>query len=150
MKCSITCPAVASACAVTIGPICPREVAVEVLGQENPTGIKSDFLRRMQNHLDSARSTINRFDVPHIEIDYSDFASKPQDTAELLGNHFGIDLIPEDLGYQKRYNNSTVRGHVAYFVEKVAAALPVSLRQILKNATPNFVMRALFPSKIRR
>jgi hypothetical protein len=105
------------------------------------------LLRIVQCHIDAARSCIKRFDIPHIEIDYSDYANKPEEVAERISNFFEIELSPHELGYRNKYNHSSVRGYLESCVEKIAAAVPESPRRLVKNITPKFLKRILFPSR---
>ncbi len=111
---------------------------------------KSSYIRRIEDHIEFARKTIKRFDIPHIEIDYSDYARRPRETAEKLGKYFGIDLAPEDLGYKSKYNTSALRGYIGYLAEKTAVIFPEPIRKFLKRATPGFIMSVFFRDKPKR
>ena len=115
-----------------------------------PSGDKTAYLKRIEDHIDFARRTIRDLDIPHIEIDYGDYSSKRQDTAEKLGQYFGFDLSPDDLGYKTEYNTSAPRGYVAFMVERIVKTLPAGMRRSLKNALPATVIRTLIPNQKKR
>jgi hypothetical protein len=102
---------------------------------------KAAFVRRVEDHIEFARATIRRFDIPHIEVDYGDYAVEPKATAEKIGSFFGIDLEPGDLGYESKYNSSAPRGYIGYVSERVGRMLPSGVRRSLKNALPKFLHR---------
>ena len=111
---------------------------------------KRQFIRRIEDHIAFARKTIERFDIPHIEIDYRDYARRPKEMAHEIGRYFGIELAPEDLGYQSKYNTSALRGYLGYMAERIAGSLPAPVRRFLKRATPGFVITSIFPNKSKR
>jgi hypothetical protein len=112
-----------------------------------PSGDKTAYLKRIEDHIDFVRRTIKVLDIPHVEIDYGDYSDKSQETAEKLGRFFGIELSPDDLGYESKYNTSAPRGYVAFMVERIARILPPGLRRFLKKALPASVIRALIPNR---
>lgn len=114
------------------------------------SGEKSEFICKIEDHIGFARKTINRFDIPHMEIDYSDYARQPKIAAERLSRYFGCELTAKDLGYQSKYNSSALRGYVGYLAERIAAVLPAPVRRMLKRAMPDFIMRIVFPTKSTR
>jgi len=108
---------------------------------------KDEFVRRINGHIDAARACIKRLDIPHIEIDYSDYSSRPTETAEKIGQFFSINLTANDLGYNEKYNHSGSSGYLEYYAEKMVSTIPESLRRFLKKITPDFLIRALLPSR---
>ena len=107
---------------------------------------KSSFIRRIEDHIAFARQTIRRLDIPCLEIDYGDYANKPEELAAEISDVFGLDLSPDDLGYKKQLNNATTRGIITSAIEKLAALLPKPARKLLKKAIPDFIARKLFPT----
>lgn len=112
--------------------------------------VKDDFIQRVNEHIDAARTCIKRLDIPHIEIDYSEYSSRPAETARMIGEYFGIKLTARDLGYNEKYNHSSSSGYLEFYAEKLVSAVPESVRSRLKKITPGFLIRALLPSRPER
>jgi hypothetical protein len=110
---------------------------------------KADFIRRIEDHIQFARETIRRLDIPHLEVDYSDYAAKPAEIARKLSACFDLELTPEDIGYESKYNHSGFRGNISYLSGRFAELLPAPARRLIKAATPDFLMRAIFPAKFK-
>lgn len=108
---------------------------------------KSEFIRRIKNHIAFARETIKRLDIPHVEIDYSDYARDPDEVARKLSATFDLELSREDLGYESKYNHSGVRGSISYWAERLSDFLPAKVRRTIKTMMPGFLWRAVFPAK---
>jgi len=115
-----------------------------------PSADKAAYLKRIEDHIEFVRHTIRDLDIPHIEIDYGDYSSKGQDTADKLGQYFGLDLSLDDLGYKSEYNTSAPRGYVAFMVERIAKIVPPGMRRFLKKTLPASVVRALMPKQKKR
>jgi len=108
---------------------------------------KDDFIRLVNNHIDAARTCVKRLEISHIEVDYSDYANRPAETADAIGKFFGINLTANDLGYNEKYNHSSSSGYLEFYAEKAVSAIPESLRRFLKKIAPGFLIRGLFPSR---
>ena len=61
-----------------------------------------------------------------------------------------IELTPDDLGYESKYNHSTLRGYISYLGERAAEFLPGSARRLIKATIPKPVMRSIFPHRSNR
>jgi len=111
---------------------------------------KDEFIRRINDHIDAARACIKRMNIPHIEIDYSSYSSRPAETAEAIGDFFDLRLTADDLGYNEKYNHSSLSGYLEFYAEKMVSAVPKSLRRFLGKITPGFLIRILLPSRTER
>jgi len=111
---------------------------------------KQDFIRRIEDHLAFARRTINRLDIPYMELDYGEYSSNPKDVAKKLGSYFGFELTEADLGYQNKYNSSSFPGYLRFLIERLVAMLPASVRRLLNRAVPDSIIRILFPTRAGR
>lgn len=131
----------------------PKEILRSLLRAgwgDAPSGDKSDYIKRINDHIDFARRTIKEFDIPHLEIDYGDFAAKPRETAEKIGRFFDLELTADDLGYKSKFNTSAPRGYVAFMLERIARMLPSGFRRFLKKLLPEFVLQALIPNRVKK
>lgn len=111
---------------------------------------KQDVYKRINEHLSFARATIEKFNIPHIVIDYSDYAKTPEKTAERMSAFFGLSISPGDLGYSDRLNNSGLRGRLSNRVDKLADRVPDKLRKFIKRLIPASLLRLLFPGRYKR
>lgn len=108
---------------------------------------RSSFLQCVDQHIVSARRCLKRLDIPHIEIDYADYAEKPNATAAQISGFFDLSLTATDLGYNRKLNHSSSHGSVEFWAEKLIASLPLSARRFLKRITPRFLQRLFAPSR---
>lgn len=116
--------------------------------REGASDSKQQFIERIENHLKSARRIIGHFEIPYLEIDYSDYAKDAATTAKRLGDCFGLRLRADELGYQSKFNTSSYRGKASYSIERVVSMIPQSLRSRLKKVVPKFVRTALLPARV--
>ena len=84
-------------------------------------------------HVEAARGTIRRLDIPHVEVDYSEFAKDPEGLARRLGRAFDLDLRGEDLGYVPIRNSSSLSGRFRMALEWVWGRLPAFVRRAVKT-----------------
>jgi len=108
---------------------------------------KKDIFRRIHNHFDTAKRTIERQRIPHIEIGYEEYAKAPRQTAERIGDFFGVMLSEADLNIRSELNHSSLRGRIASHISKVANHLSIDSRRRIKAIIPKRIVDALFPEK---
>jgi len=112
-------------------------------GQEG----RDDVMQRINHHISNAADSIARFKIPHIEVSYSDFAEQPEDTSKKIGEFFDIDLNVDALGFDKKLNTSGLRGAIMKIAMKTGGLLPDSLKMMIKNMLPKFLLKAIFPHR---
>lgn len=83
-------------------------------------------------HLRSARGTIERLEIPYVEVDYSEFAKDPEGVARRLSRSFDLELGKEDLGYVPIRNSSSLSGRFRMVLEWVWVRLPLPVRRAVK------------------
>lgn len=83
-------------------------------------------------HLRSARRTIERLDIPYVEVDYSEFADDPDGLARRLSTSFDLELGTEDLGYVPIRNSSSLAGRFRMALEWIWGRLPLPVRKTVK------------------
>lgn len=62
---------------------------------------KSTIYRRIDEHRASAQRIIEKYAIPHLTVDYSEYQSAPESVARGLTDLMGIDICVDDLGFQK-------------------------------------------------
>lgn len=128
----------------------PEEIYRSFLRIKWQKGIFNDkeaFIRRINDHIKFAKWCISKKDIPHIEIDYSDYATQPDETARKLSEFFDIRIQGHKLGYEKKYNHSSTNGLLEYWSETFVSSLPPIARTFLKKYTPAFLQRLVAPSR---
>lgn len=108
---------------------------------------RQDVYARIEAHMKAAEAAIARYDIPHITVAYNEFADNPDLTARRLSELFDVRLTGRDLGFDKRANNSGVRGRLAIVLDRCADHLPAGLRRGIKYLMPSWLMKFLFPFK---
>lgn len=108
---------------------------------------RADTFRRVEDHLKAAEQAIHKYNIPHIVVEYADYARDADATARRMGEFFGLSLQGQDLGFDKRANNSSFRGKCAILVDRIADHIPDGLRKFIKRLIPQRVLHLVFPFK---
>lgn len=115
-------------------------------GDEHVRG-KRDVVRRTREHIAAARATIRRLGIPHIEVDYRDYRTEPDETARRIGDFFDLPLSGQEIGYESRYDSSAGRGYLSYLAERSKRILPQSTKKLLKRLLPESMLRFIRPGR---
>ena len=108
---------------------------------------RKDVHDRVEEHIQFAESTIQRYGLPHITIDYADFEKRPHWIRQQLADHFGLELEPEQLNYSRSYNHSTLKGKISTVIKIITDRIPLPLVKLGKALLPRRILRWLFPEK---
>ena len=108
---------------------------------------RRDVYDRIVRHIDSAEHAIRKFDIPYIEVNYSDYKNDPDTTAKRLSEFFEIEIGSDDLGYDKKLNTSGIRGASMRAINKFGDLLPDRVRKFIKALVPVFILKVLFPNR---
>lgn len=108
---------------------------------------RADVMARIAGHWAAARDAILTHEIPCLEVRYEDFASDPDGVARALARFCELDLGPNDLGFNRKFDHSGPRGRLAVRVDRVITAMPQGARTLLKKLTPGAIVRALFPER---
>ncbi len=106
------------------------------LGWRKSVDELDEVAQRVHAHRAAAERAIRQFSIPHIKIDYDDFANQPAETAQKISTMFGLEMREHDLGFDEVLNHSGARGRMQARVERLGLSLPASCRTILKKLTP--------------
>lgn len=104
-------------------------------------------MRRIKHHMDYAEKILKNNNIPHIVIDYSDYDKAPEQTARRIGEYFGLEIAVEDIGFNRKYKTSGLRGRVMRLMNQLSELLPDSLRKMLKRLIPVKILKLLFPMR---
>jgi len=110
---------------------------------------REETYRRVQDHLDFARSTIRDLGITALEIEYNDIGRDPAGSARQISAAFDIEIRPGELGFDEKLDHNTPLGRAATRVDRIATAIPAPLRRTIKLLTPEFLLRWLYPERFR-
>lgn len=108
---------------------------------------KDDVIERVHRHLAAAKKAILKFDIPFIELDYSDFKLNPEVTSEKISRLFGLQLTANELLFNEKLNTSGLRGSLMKVANRIGDWLPDSLRKTIKKYTPLVILKIVFPHR---
>lgn len=108
---------------------------------------QADVEQRIHNHLSSAEKAIKKYNIPYIEINYSDYKNFPEETAEKISTFFDIDIGASDLGYNHKLNNQSLHGSIQRLTNKISEILPNSMRKTIIKLIPKFILKLIQPHR---
>lgn len=126
----------------------PKEIYqsfIRLKWRPNNKTSRNDVYARTQAHIQNAIKTVETYNIPHITIDYSDFDSKPEETARQISDFFDIDINANDIPFSKNLNRSTLLGRFSTLIDHFIELLPSSFRKAIKALTPSFIFKIIFP-----
>lgn len=108
---------------------------------------QEDTYQRVEDHMKAAEFAIQKYNIPHIVVYYDDFANNAEVTAQRISEFFGLSLQTQDLGFDKRANNSNLRGKLAILIDRIADRIPDKPRKVIKRLVPSRFFKIIFPFK---
>jgi hypothetical protein len=108
---------------------------------------KDDFYARVDDHIEAAMGAIRAFDIPYVEVDYTEFLDAPEQVAGRLSDFFGISVAAADLNVRRELNHSYLRGRLSGALRVATRALPKGAKRAIKAIVPQSVMDALYPEQ---
>ena len=107
---------------------------------------RQDVIDKISSHINAVERVINDLQIPHIVIDYRDYAKDSEKIAKMISKEFEVPLRSSDLGYTDRYNSSSLYGRIFRIgLEKTVMLIPRPVRRGLKRLIPRKLLRLLFP-----
>jgi hypothetical protein len=118
------------------------------LGWREPSNeARDDVYTRVEDHMAAATEAIRQFDIPHAVVEYERVADNSERIAEAISALCSIAVGASDLGFEQRFDHSSGRGRVTTLLERFVHSLPAAVRNLLKKAVPNAMIRAVFPER---
>jgi hypothetical protein len=108
---------------------------------------RDDTFQRVEDHINAAERAIQKYNIPHIVVDYTDFAQDADATAKRISEFFELSLQRQDLGFDKRANNSNLRGKLSILLDRIADHIPDKMRKFIKRLIPSKLLHLVFPFK---
>lgn len=117
------------------------------VGWRKDAAERGEVAERVRAHMVAAERAIKQFKIPHIKLDYQEFADRPEETARTLSDLCGVEIRAADLGFDGILNHSSVKGGLVARLERIALWLPASWRAFIKKCMPGSLLRKLFPGR---
>ncbi len=108
---------------------------------------KIDVINRTKAHISTAEEAIKHYNIPYIEINYSDYKNNPDETAKKLSHFFNIDISTQDLGYNHKLNNQSLHGTILRIATRLSDILPDNIRANIIKLIPKFILKFIQPHR---
>ncbi len=108
---------------------------------------KKDVIKRINSHILAAEKALKKYNIPYIEINYSDYKNKSDETAKKLSAFFNINITSKDLGYNHKLNNNSIHGNILRIVNNFSDLIPGNLRKNIKKIIPRFIWKLINPNR---
>ena len=115
--------------------------------RKTSTDSKTDVFKRINDHICAAEEALKKYDIPHITVNYADFKTDPEKTAELISNFFDLNLSSEDLGFKQNLNTSSLQGKLIKLSDSLGNILPDPIRKLIKKLIPGFLWKLIYPHR---
>lgn len=106
---------------------------------------RADVIRRIDDHLSAAEQALSSLQIPHLVLSYEAFSKDGPRIARQLGELLEADFTPSDLGFEKRYDHSSVPGRALFMLERLAMSLPSPVRRAVRTCAPSSWLGRVFP-----
>lgn len=103
--------------------------------------------RIVQQHADAARKAVDSLGIPHVTVDYADYAEDPTGVAHRLSRTFAVQITPDDLNYHPELDHSSLRGRLTSLLRSRLKRLPREPVERLAELVPRSLMGLLFPER---
>jgi len=108
---------------------------------------KQDVFERVEHHIAAAQRSIEKYNIPHVVINYSDYKKYPVDTINKLNKTFNIQIQTQDIGYDHKLNNQSFNGIILRITNGIGDILPANIRTMIKKIIPTFVWKIINPNR---
>lgn len=108
---------------------------------------RKDTFNRVEDHINAAQHALDALSIPHIVVNYADFANDADATAKKISEFFEFDLTAQEMGFSKKLNNSRLLGKLSTFVDRIGDRIPDGLRKKLKSLMPKALLKFIFPHR---
>lgn len=108
---------------------------------------KRRVTRIVRQHAKAAREAIDSLDIPHVTVDYADYAKDPSGVADRLSRAFGVRITPDDLNYRPELDHSSLRGRLTSLLRSRLKRLPREPVERVAELVPRSIMGLLFPER---
>lgn len=108
---------------------------------------KKEVFNRIDEHIKAAESAIEKYNIPYVEIYFSDYKNNPLDTINKINQMFDIQIQTNDIGYNHKLNNQSLNGIILRIINTIGDILPSYIRTLIKKLIPTFIWKILNPNR---
>ena len=106
---------------------------------------RRNVVERTRQHVQAATEAIRRLSIPHLAVDYSDYLERTEQTAQRIGEFFGLALSAADLNVRRELNHSNLRGRLTTLLRQPLMMLPRETRRRWQHRIPRRLVSLVFP-----
>jgi CelD/BcsL family acetyltransferase involved in cellulose biosynthesis len=101
----------------------------------------------VERHLAAARNAVATLAIPHVSVDYAEYARDVAGVARRLALAFDVEVAPADIRFHPELDHSDLRGRISGAVRKRIKRLPRGPVDRVAVRMPRWLMAALFPER---
>ena len=101
----------------------------------------------IDQHAENAALVIERLGLPHITIDYTEYASAPAEVAARISEFTGLKLTAADLNFQSELDHSSGSSRLAGHVRVLLRKLPRGPLKALSRFVPQRIQSLIIPER---
>jgi hypothetical protein len=141
-----------------------HETTVVCLTTRDPADAYSSFRRKgwcrggagerrrvtglVEQHAASAKEILTNLEIPHVTVDYAEYATHPGVVARRLGCAFRVDIAPCDLNFKPELDHSRWRGLISTHIRRQLKRLPREQVERIADLVPTRLLALLFPERV--
>ncbi|MCF6235881.1 MAG: sulfotransferase [Gammaproteobacteria bacterium] len=125
----------------------PKEIHQSFLRLRWNNDDKQASFRRIEHHMKTAEHAMQQYNIPHIVVNYSDYALNSKETARKISQFFQLELSENDLGYDRKLRTNGYRGKYLRLLNSFGDLMPDELRKKIKKMIPAFIMKIIYPHR---
>lgn len=117
------------------------------MGWSDSDADREQVTRRIIEHQQAARRTVEALKIPHINLDYAEFKGAPEEVARRFSEFFELELTAEDLNFRPELDHSTAGGRLTGHLRNLLKRLPRRPVRAVERMIPARVVALLFPER---
>lgn len=106
---------------------------------------KADTYQRIADHIEFAETTLRTKGINYLSVNYNDFTTDAQSIVDKINATFNLSLTTDDLNFDKKLNNNSVKGKLGIYADLIADKIPKPIRKLAKSLMPKRLYRLIFP-----
>jgi len=107
---------------------------------------REDVFNRIKSHWRFAEDIVNKYEIPHIKVDYSEYINSPDEVAKKIAMLFNLELDGVDLNVRNDLNHGASSSSILCKIGRRVTPY-YRLRKLLNIVMPQFILTRLFPEQ---
>lgn len=108
--------------------------------------VRDEVYKRIEAHWKFAEDTVNKYNIPHIKVDYSEYIDSANSVAKKISQFFDLELGADDLNVRKDLNHGNSNTSVMTSLGRRITPYP-RLRKLCNALLPRILTDKLFPEQ---